>query len=224
MVEEDHIDQPHTFCPGCGARLTARCELCPACGHNVLDWFDRLYPVDAKHPPDSGTAGYIYVLRNPRHSPDLYKIGKTSHPPEERASELSEPTGVPGRFEVVYEELVSDHHSAERRIHEELSEYRVERSEFFQLPLKDALRVVVRICGCYPIDQNSDLSQDTTDGRIDARPRENEPSPQRGLESVCQSCGGRYVVAGKRVDSWTRCPHCGRVQGDGADGGVRWFR
>lgn len=91
--------------------------------------------------------GRIYILRNPLHQDALVKIGYTQGASEERSSDLSKPTGVPYPFEVMYEEDVADCELAERLIHQSLFSYRSNpRREFFQLPLKLAVRTVFEIC------------------------------------------------------------------------------
>lgn len=65
---------------------------------------------------------------------------------EDRASELSNHTGVPGKFVVAYEEFVEDCALAEKKIHLALNSHRVNRDrEFFELKLKDAIRVIATI-------------------------------------------------------------------------------
>jgi predicted transport protein len=87
--------------------------------------------------------GYIYVLFNPSFRRDLFKIGKTTKTPEERAREISLATGVPRDFEVIYEERVNDCDTAERLIHQRLNKHRSSSNrEFFELPLKEIIRVV----------------------------------------------------------------------------------
>jgi hypothetical protein len=53
---------------------------------------------------------------------------------------------VPTRFHIAYQEQVSDCDLAERLIHSRLECYRVnKRRGFFELPLKDAIRVVADV-------------------------------------------------------------------------------
>lgn len=95
---------------------------------------------------------YIYVLLNPSLK-GLLKIGRTNRSPEERAQELSTSTGVPQPFIVAYECIVSDGVAAEKLIHEELATegYRINESrEFFQIPLKEAVKVIDRVCQSFP--------------------------------------------------------------------------
>jgi len=91
--------------------------------------------------------GKIYILRNPYLKDALVKIGRTRCFSEQRADEISRATGVPGPYEVLYEEDVRDCKLAEALIHIRLLKYRVNpRREFFRLPLKLAVRKVFEVC------------------------------------------------------------------------------
>jgi len=96
--------------------------------------------------------GYVYIMINASFPKNVLKIGMTKRDPYERAEELSNKTGLPAEFQVAYEKRVQDCEKAERRIHKELKQYRTtafrnDRSrEFFQMPLKQAIPVVERIC------------------------------------------------------------------------------
>ena len=91
--------------------------------------------------------GKVYILRNPSFKDRLVKIGLTSKLSEERAMELSKPTGVPNEFEVLYEEDVIDCKLAEKLIHDKLNSYRHNsRREFFDIPLKYAVKTVFETC------------------------------------------------------------------------------
>ena len=91
--------------------------------------------------------GKIYILRNSSFNPNIIKIGKTKRTSEIRSRELSISTGVPTGFEVLYEDEVIDHHLAEKLIHKYLQEYRINpKREFFNLALKDAVKIVFNVC------------------------------------------------------------------------------
>ena len=87
--------------------------------------------------------GYIYILKNPAY-PHLLKIGMTTRSPEERASELSVPTGVPMNYEVVFVEVVPDCAMAERILHQKLEKCHANK-EFYELPLGRAIELARRI-------------------------------------------------------------------------------
>ena len=94
-----------------------------------------------------GKEGKIYILRNPYYKDAIIKIGRTSRISEKRAKEISGGTGVPAEFEVLFEEDVFDSHLAENLVHSKLKEKRVTPNrEFFQLPLKVAVKTVFETC------------------------------------------------------------------------------
>ena len=71
------------------------------------------------------------------------KIGKTTRTPEDRAVEISDSTGVPVPFVVLYKERVEDCDRAEMLIHQRLDGNRVSSNrEFFELEASEAVRVV----------------------------------------------------------------------------------
>lgn len=91
--------------------------------------------------------GMIYILINPSFQDAIIKIGKTSRLSEKRAKELSAATGVPTAFRVLWDETVLDMGLAEKLIHKKLNSQRINpKREFFQLPLKDAVRTVLEVC------------------------------------------------------------------------------
>ncbi|MDD0840688.1 GIY-YIG nuclease family protein [Curvibacter sp. HBC61] len=101
---------------------------------------------------------YIYILINPSLK-GLLKIGRTNRRPEERAQELSATSGVPQPFIVAYEAKISDSVLAEQQIHSELTRMGHRNNparEFFELPLKDAVAIVDRICSNFLPTQESD--------------------------------------------------------------------
>lgn len=95
--------------------------------------------------------GYIYVMASPALKKDFYKIGKTTRTPQERAEEISTGTGVPLRFYVVFQSLVSNCHVVEQIIHSKLSKHRSNISrEFFELPLHEVIDVISTVARSYP--------------------------------------------------------------------------
>ena len=88
----------------------------------------------------SPDAGYIYILQNESLDPDRLKIGRTQSHPQERAEELSQSTGVPTPFTVVWYGHTIDCVKAERLVHQSLSPFRVNpRREFFDVDLDEAI-------------------------------------------------------------------------------------
>lgn len=109
--------------------------------------------------PKLGKPGFVYILRSPALRSSIVKIGATTRTPERRAFELAGATGVPQHFEVLYEELVVDCELAERLIHRDLQSYRIRRDrEFFDVPLKLAVKVVFQTC----LELNSQFAADTS--------------------------------------------------------------
>ena len=87
--------------------------------------------------------GYVYILANS--SFKFLKIGFTNRDPKNRIDEL-DTTGVPTPFELVYEVLVWDAESLEKKIHSELGRCRVRNSrEFFEISQDIAYMAVKNI-------------------------------------------------------------------------------
>lgn len=97
--------------------------------------------------------GYVYILMNPA-MPSVLKIGKTKRSSEERATEISTPTGVPVPWHVAYEVYVADCDLVEQKIHEALKKYRVTTGkECFVVPLKEALILLMGIASEFQTNQ-----------------------------------------------------------------------
>lgn len=98
--------------------------------------------------------GFVYVLVNPA-MPELVKIGLTINTSEERAKELRT-TGVPSKFVVVYDELVSDCGLVESKMHERFSNFREAGDrEFFRMPVKIAVRGLREEAGPYLVPESA---------------------------------------------------------------------
>lgn len=93
--------------------------------------------------------GYVYILTNTA-MPGYLKIGRSINHPELRARGLWS-TGVPTPFDVVFSIFVSDHVTAEKRVHEFLVADRVStRREFFRTSVEDAIAAVKTITALSP--------------------------------------------------------------------------
>jgi hypothetical protein len=90
--------------------------------------------------------GHCYLLTNP-YMPGLVKIGRTDRSPYVRAAELSEPSGVPGRYVVERVWSVPDTQAAECRVHAAFTRFRVPGSEHFQIALLGAVERIEAILG-----------------------------------------------------------------------------
>ncbi|MFW3473992.1 GIY-YIG nuclease family protein [Streptomyces microflavus] len=97
--------------------------------------------------------GVIYVLANSL-IPGVLKIGRTARESSERAKEISNATGVPAEYEVIYDQVVSDAKAAEKELHSLLRSSRVNpRREFFKISIREAIRHVQQICDQYKVNE-----------------------------------------------------------------------
>ena len=81
--------------------------------------------------------GFVYILFNPW-MPGVLKIGCTNRSPNERAQELSKPTGVPEDFSVLAYFEMQDFQHYERKIHTDFDHLRVNHCrEFFRVSARD---------------------------------------------------------------------------------------
>ncbi len=81
-------------------------------------------------------AGYIYVMRQPSHEENIFKVGLTQRSVEKRKSELSNTSSV-DKFFVINSYYTRDCIRAEKNIHDKLKDYRLtSRREFFRCDLK----------------------------------------------------------------------------------------
>ena len=89
--------------------------------------------------------GYVYILENDS-MPGLIKIGKTARNSRERAKRLSNPTGVPTPFKVVFELSSDKYELLEREVHRKLTQYRVDnKREFFKCMVDIAIEAIKEI-------------------------------------------------------------------------------
>ncbi len=91
--------------------------------------------------------GWIYISSTPTYSEQgLYKIGRTTKSPEQRAKQLSKATGIPEDLKVFFRKDVSDCELAEGIIHERLKSCRYRgNKEFFSISLDNAKEVVTEV-------------------------------------------------------------------------------
>ena len=93
-------------------------------------------------------SGYVYILSNPSFKEDIFKIGRTTRTPEDRAWEIFRgATGVPTEFQVSYARQVANCKEAESEIHQTLDDARINDSrEFFKTSLSQAKEVFETVC------------------------------------------------------------------------------
>jgi hypothetical protein len=89
--------------------------------------------------------GHIYLLKNSAYKDTYHKIGKTAGTVENRARKLSQPTGVPSEFRIVYQHYVTDCDKAESDAKERLKKFRVHNTEFYDLPQNEAIKVLIDV-------------------------------------------------------------------------------
>lgn len=88
---------------------------------------------------DNEEAGFVYIMRQPAHEENIFKIGLTKRTSEQRSKELSN-TSTIDKFFIINKYQTRNCEEAERLIHEKLEKYRLsKRREFFRCELKKIL-------------------------------------------------------------------------------------
>ena len=81
-------------------------------------------------------AGYIYIMRQPVHEENIFKVGLTKRKTEDRKKELSN-TSSPDNFYIINSYHTKDCIEAEKQVHEKLEKYRLTtRREIFKCDLR----------------------------------------------------------------------------------------
>jgi hypothetical protein len=85
---------------------------------------------------DGENAGHIYIMRQPSHGENIFKVGLTKRTPEKRKNELSNTSSV-DKFFIINSYKTKDCILAEKEIHIDLNKYRLtSRREFFRCELR----------------------------------------------------------------------------------------
>jgi len=161
--------------------------------------------------------GYIYVLINAC-IPGAVKIGITTRTAEHTARELSQGTGVPTPYVVAFEEEVFNCGAAEVELYRRLEEYRInDDREFFQLPLRQAIREVMRLAEEFRerkrqldemdrarTEQLRNLAHMPCSESLVTRPLPSSPEPR------CQHCHS-LLPSHIRGLYYSVCPKCGKT-------------
>ncbi|PZX93859.1 hypothetical protein DOS84_07860 [Flavobacterium aquariorum] len=85
---------------------------------------------------DNENSGYVYIMRQPTHEQNIFKIGLTKRNTETRSKELSNTSSV-DKFFVINSYYTKDCVEAEKQIHNKLEFYRLsDRREFFRCDLR----------------------------------------------------------------------------------------
>jgi T5orf172 domain/Sel1 repeat len=115
------------------------------------------------------TTGSVYVLANSA-MPGLVKVGKTQRSATERAQELSNQTGIPTPFIVVYEQLFEDCDAAENYVHAVLDRTGIRESsnrEFFRATPKEVIEALLTAPGKLTGTQGQNYSQSKAESLLD---------------------------------------------------------
>jgi hypothetical protein len=107
-------------------------------------WEDVIYLAEPLTDASGGTRAseYVYILVN-RSIPNMVKIGMTTRSVDERAREINKATGVPTPWIPVYLFKCYASHILEHRVHERLSQYRInEDREMFGVTSNMAQQVI----------------------------------------------------------------------------------
>jgi hypothetical protein len=89
---------------------------------------------------------YVYFITNPYYDKNIIKIGWTKKNPIIRIKTLSNPTGVPGSFNIEY--IIKTHYgmgyNLEQQIHKYLKKYRINKQrEFFRIDKEELANILV---------------------------------------------------------------------------------
>lgn len=125
------------------------------------------------------TQGFVYVFTN-EFMPGIVKIGYTTRTPEKRAWELYEKrTGVPGKFEVVYQIRCSNPKELEQKVHKRLSAHRVNAyREYFRVDISQAVDAISALSDPHlPVTEQSAGNMPKTESPP------NTPKPRR-IEAI----------------------------------------
>ena len=87
--------------------------------------------------------GYIYLMKNNSMKDNIFKIGKTTKTPDERADDLSRSTGVAEKFEVISYWKSKNISKDESEIFASLENFRYsDNREFFQIEKNEAIKKI----------------------------------------------------------------------------------
>jgi hypothetical protein len=153
---------------------------------------------------DNRGAGWVYVMRNQELKNPLLKIGMTSRPPHERASEMGS-TSVPGQFELIYFVHVCEAREAERYAHERLGQFRYQSNkEFFAATIGQAVRALDEAAQIFPL-----LASQRNKGNRNPR---SKPVPQAFATQIkaCPHCGQKNRVRALAIPLGPTCGQCGK--------------
>ena len=114
-------------------------------------WDVVKYYTDQKLSIYAGKEGdeIVYILQNPAF-PDMLKIGYTSKTAEERSDQIGKSTGIPMKFDILYQYRCFKGLKIEGEVHKVLKRKRVNNNrEFFYISLEEAISIIEKIGSQY---------------------------------------------------------------------------
>jgi len=176
--------------------ITAPCESCGQ-PNSIILMADQLHQCCSycSAPLNSSSKisivhGFVYVLSN-KSMPGIVKIGCTERDIENRVKELSNATGVPTVFKIEAYFPTEDPIRDEKKVHQQFNNYRIEKKEFFEMDVQQAVEEMSHILKFVPIIVNQCI---TIKHKI------------RWLE--CKSCKSVWSMEYDVIPD-EKCPQCG---------------
>ena len=149
-----------------------------------------------RHNGDYEGMGWVYAMVNPAVRDRVFKIGRTSRWPWERAGELTNGSGVYGEFFPVYFVHVGDRVVAERHVQKLLSRFRAKQGkEFFEAPLPGLLDALDEVGARWPVWVGDEELQVL-------------PQPFMSFVHHCDKCGASTMIRELLLPVRARCREC----------------
>lgn len=140
--------------------------------------------------------GWVYAMVNPAVRDKVFKIGRTSRWPWERAGELTNGSGVYGEFFPVYFVHVGNRMVAESQAMKLLSSFRATHGkEFFEAPLPKLLDALDEVGERWPVWVGDEV-------------HEVLPQPFMSFVHHCDECGSPTRVRELLLPVRARCHQC----------------
>lgn len=122
--------------------------------------------------------GWVYIIKNKSLS-GLIKIGYSTKDPILRAIELGN-TGVPHKYDLVYDALVINPHKIEKLVHESLKMHK-EGKEWFRCSPYNAIECIKRVSGKNFLLESSNLNEINNSLYGSSPPKKNAPKTREEL-------------------------------------------
>ena len=104
---------------------------------------NKIYKEKPQRVNKTESDGYIYLMKNNSMKDNIFKIGKTTKTPDERADDLSRSTGVAEKFEVISYWKSKNISKDESEIFASLENFRYsDNREFFQIEKNEAIKKI----------------------------------------------------------------------------------